>query len=62
MAAAARLAIAQGCEAVYWDLWRLNRVGKAFYESLGAVEDGDLAILSGASRQLAAASENDSRR
>ena len=26
----ARLAIGQGCEAVYWDLWRLNRVGKAF--------------------------------
>src|SRR6516165_5660130 len=40
----ARLAIAQGCESVYWDLWRLNRVGKAFYESLGAVEIGDLAI------------------
>jgi len=36
--------MAQGCEAVYWDLWGLNRVGKAFYESLGAVEDGDLAI------------------
>jgi len=34
----ARLAIGQGCEAVYWDLWRLNRVGKAFYESLEAVE------------------------
>ncbi len=48
MAAAARLAIAQGCAAVYWDLWRLNRVGKAFYESLGAVEDGDLAIWRGA--------------
>ncbi len=48
---------AQGCEAVYWDLWRLNRVGKAFYESLGAAEIGDLAIWRGASRQLAAVSD-----
>ena len=55
MRAVARLAMAQGCEAVYWDLWRLNRVGKAFYESLGAVEDGDLAIWRVASSRLAAA-------
>ena len=55
---AARLAIGQqGCEAVYWDLWRLNRVGKAFYESLGAVEIGDLAIWHVGSRQLAAAGD-----
>ena len=53
----ARLAIGQGCEAVYWDLWRLNRVGKAFYESLGAVEIGDLAIWHVGSRQLAAAGD-----
>lgn len=57
MAEIARLAIARGCEAVYWDLWRLNRVGKAFYESLGAVEIGDLAIWRIASRHLAAASD-----
>lgn len=56
MLAVARLAMAQGCEAVYWDLWRLNRVGKAFYESLGAVEDVDLAIWRVASSRLAAAS------
>ena len=55
MLAVARLATVQGCEAIYWDLWRLNRVGKAFYESLGAVEDGDLAIWSVASSRLAAA-------
>jgi GNAT superfamily N-acetyltransferase len=55
MVAVARLAMAQGCEAVYWDLWGLNRVGKAFYESLGAVEDGDLAIWRVASSRLAAA-------
>lgn len=57
MAAVARLAIAHGCEAVYWDLWRLNRLGKAFYESLGAAEIGELAIWHAGSRQLAAASE-----
>lgn len=55
MLAVARLATVQGCEAIYWDLWRLNRVGKAFYESLGAVEDGDLAIWRVASSRLAAA-------
>jgi len=52
----ARLAIAHGCEAVYWDLWRANRAGKLFYESLGAVEIGDLAIWHVGSRHLAAAS------
>jgi GNAT superfamily N-acetyltransferase len=57
MAAVARLAIAQSCEGVYWDLWRLNRVGKAFYESLGATEIGDLAIWHAGSRQLLAASD-----
>lgn len=57
MAAVARLAIAHGCEGIYWDLWRLNRVGKAFYQSLGAVEIGELAIWHAGSRQLAAASD-----
>jgi len=57
MTAVARLAIAHGCEAVYWDLWRLNRLGKAFYESLGAVEIGELAIWHAGSWQLAAAGE-----
>jgi GNAT superfamily N-acetyltransferase len=55
MRAVARLAMAQRCDALYWDLWRLNRVGKGFYESLGAVEDGDLAIWRVASSRLAAA-------
>ena len=44
MAAVGRLALSQGCEVVYWDLWRLNDAGKAFYESLGANEIDDLAI------------------
>lgn len=56
MLAIARLAMAQGCE-IYWDLWRLNRVGKAFYQNLGAVEIGDLGIWRVGSRQLAAASD-----
>ena len=56
MRAVARLAMVQGWDAVYWDLWRLDRIGKAFYESLGAVEDGDLAIWRVASSRLAAAS------
>jgi len=38
-------------------LWRLNRVGKAFYQNLGAVEIGDLAIWRVGSRGLAAASD-----
>jgi GNAT superfamily N-acetyltransferase len=59
MRAVARLAIAQGCDAVYWDLWRLNRVGKAFYETLGAVEDADLAIWRVASSRLAAAGDKE---
>jgi GNAT superfamily N-acetyltransferase len=57
MLAIARLAMAQGCEAVYWDLWQLNREGKAFYESLGAVAIDDLAIWRVGNRQLAAASD-----
>ncbi len=54
MIAVARLALAQGCDAVYWDLWRLNLTGKAFYDSLGAVEVDDLAIWQIPSRHLAA--------
>ena len=56
MQAIARLAIAQGCGAIYWDLWRLNHAAKAFYESLGAVEIGDLAIWHVGSRNLATTS------
>ncbi len=52
MNAVGRLASSEGCDAVYWDLWRRNRAGKAFYESLGAVESGDLAIWTIPSRLL----------
>jgi GNAT superfamily N-acetyltransferase len=57
MIAVAHQATTQGCDSVYWDLWRLNRGGRAFYESLGAVEIGDLAIWHVASRRLAATSD-----
>ena len=53
MAAVGRLALTHGCEAVYWDLWRLNHAGKAFYESLGAGEIDDLAIWRVSSQRLA---------
>jgi GNAT superfamily N-acetyltransferase len=53
MAAMARLARTQGCEAVYWDLWRLNHDGRAFYKSLGAREIDDLAIWRVSSQRLA---------
>jgi len=52
MIAVARHASAQGCEAVYWDLWRFNRAGRSFYESLGAAEIGDVAIWRVSSRSL----------
>jgi GNAT superfamily N-acetyltransferase len=36
-------ALAQGCAAVCWDLWRPNTVGRAFYDALGAEEARDIA-------------------
>jgi GNAT superfamily N-acetyltransferase len=43
--AVASHALAQGCVAVCLDLWRPNKVGKAFYDALGAEEAGDIAQL-----------------
>ncbi len=43
--AVARHALAQGCVAVCLDLWRPNKVGKAFYDALGAEEASDIAQL-----------------
>lgn len=57
MTAIARRATALDCEVIYWDLWRLNLSGEAFYKSLGALEIGDLAIWHVASRDLAASEE-----
>jgi GNAT superfamily N-acetyltransferase len=41
--AVASHALAQGCAALCWDLWRPNTVGRAFYDALGAEEAGDIA-------------------
>jgi len=45
MTAVARHALQQGCDAVYWELWRMNTAGEAFYRSLGAEEAIDLAVM-----------------
>jgi GNAT superfamily N-acetyltransferase len=45
MAAVARHALQLGCEAVYWELWRMNGVGDAFYRRLRAEEAADLAVM-----------------
>jgi GNAT superfamily N-acetyltransferase len=43
MGAVASHALALGCVAVCWDLWRPNKVGGAFYQALGAEEARDIA-------------------
>jgi GNAT superfamily N-acetyltransferase len=45
MTAVARHARALSCDAVYWELWRMNSAGDAFYRSLGAKEAADLAVM-----------------
>jgi GNAT superfamily N-acetyltransferase len=45
MTAVARHALQLGCDAVYWELWRMNSTGKAFYRSLGAEEAIDLEVM-----------------
>jgi GNAT superfamily N-acetyltransferase len=45
MRAVARHALQLGCDAVYWELWRLNTAGEAFYRGLGAEEAVDLAVM-----------------
>ena len=54
MAAVASRAIDLDCEAVYWELWRPNKLGKAFYKGLDAEETGDLAVMRLAGDRLAA--------
>jgi GNAT superfamily N-acetyltransferase len=44
MRAVARHALQLGCDAVYWELWRMNVVGDAFYRRLRAEEAADLAV------------------
>jgi GNAT superfamily N-acetyltransferase len=45
MTAVARHALQLGCDAVYWELWRTNSTGEAFYRKLRAEEVADLAVM-----------------
>jgi len=45
IATVARHALQLGCDAVYWELWRQNSAGAAFYRSLQAEEVTDLAVM-----------------
>jgi GNAT superfamily N-acetyltransferase len=45
MTAIARHALQLGCDAVYWELWRMNVAGGAFYRGLQAEEATDLAVM-----------------
>ncbi len=45
MTAVAGRAIDLDCEAVYWELWRPNAVGRAFYEKLNAEETNELTLM-----------------
>ncbi len=54
MAAVASRALDLDCEAVYWELWRPNALGRVFYERLDAEETGDLAVMRVGGERLAA--------
>jgi GNAT superfamily N-acetyltransferase len=45
IAAIARHALNLGCTAVYWELWRKNRVGESFYRELGAESAAEMSVL-----------------
>jgi len=45
IAAVARHALQQGCDAVYWELWRENRSGEAFFQSVHGAEAEDIATM-----------------
>jgi GNAT superfamily N-acetyltransferase len=45
MAAVAHQALQVGCDAVYWELWRMNVAAGAFYRRLQAEEAADLAVM-----------------
>jgi GNAT superfamily N-acetyltransferase len=57
MAAVASRALELDCEAVYWELWRPNALGKAFYERLAAEEAADLAVMRLGGERLSAAAQ-----
>jgi GNAT superfamily N-acetyltransferase len=54
MTAVADRAIDLDCEAVYWELWRPNALGRAFYEQLNAEETNDLTLMRLTSQKVAA--------
>jgi GNAT superfamily N-acetyltransferase len=45
MAKVASRAFDLDCDAVYWELWRPNALGRAFYEQLNAEENSALAVM-----------------
>jgi GNAT superfamily N-acetyltransferase len=45
MSAVACHALQLDCEAIYWELWRMNAAGAAFYRKLQAEEVSDLAVM-----------------
>jgi predicted N-acetyltransferase YhbS len=55
--AVARRALELECDSVYWELWRLNSVGRTFFQAFGAEEVADLAIMRLDGACLAALSE-----
>jgi GNAT superfamily N-acetyltransferase len=55
MAGVANRALKLDCEAVYWELWRPNALGKVFYERLAAEEAADLAVMRLGGERLSAA-------
>jgi GNAT superfamily N-acetyltransferase len=57
VARVARHALELGCDAIYWELWRPNSAGQAFYHRLGAEAAEDLAILRLTGARLAALAE-----
>jgi GNAT superfamily N-acetyltransferase len=58
MTAIARHALRLGCDAVYWELWRMNAAGEAFYRKLGADVAIDLAVMRLDKDRLAALDAN----
>jgi GNAT superfamily N-acetyltransferase len=45
MATVASRAFDLDCDAVYWELWRPNALGRAFYERLNVEENSALAVM-----------------
>jgi GNAT superfamily N-acetyltransferase len=45
IAAVAHHALQLGCDAVHWELWRKNRSGDAFFQSLQGAEADDIATM-----------------